>query len=115
MYTAHETGTIFLKHFGNGDGVSILLPARTAVTTDTTDPLWIWAWSGAVTGDSGSGVMTEDGRAAGTIDTLGLAIGFGGGTTGISRLDASIAEAEKFTGIKFTLQTAKLEPDDVPL
>ena len=111
MYTAHVPGTVFLKHFGNGLIFGDTIPARTAFTTDTSDPLWIRAYAASLPGDSGSGVMTEDGKAIGTLVDIDLA----SGQTGITRLDASIAEAEKVTGLRFTLQTAKLEPDDIPL
>jgi len=110
LYTAHSSGTVFLKHFGNGVLLGDTIPARTAFTTDTTDPLWVYAYAAALPGDSGSGVMTENGQAIGTLVQLDV-----DGTTGITRLDASVAEAEKFMGIKLKLQTAKLDPDLVHL
>jgi hypothetical protein len=111
MYTAHTPGTVFLKHFGDGLLFGDTIPARTAFTTDTTDPMWVWAYAASAPGDSGSGVMTEDGQAVGTLVEVDLL----DGQTGITRLDASIAEAQKVLGITLTLQTAKLEPDVVHL
>jgi hypothetical protein len=68
----------------------------------------VYAFTASLPGDSGSAVMTADGQALGIL--VDLSIGTGG-TTGITRLDASIAEAERYTGIHFTLQTAALNPD----
>ena len=110
MYTAHSSGTVFLKHFGNGVLFGDTIPARTGFTTDTTDPLWVYMYAAAAPGDSGSGVMTEDGQAIGTLVDLDA-----DGTTAITRLDASVAEAAKVMGISLTLQTARLEPDVVRL
>jgi hypothetical protein len=110
MYTAHSGNMVFLKHFGNGLVFGDTIPARTAFAPDTLDPLTLRAYAMALPGDSGSGVMTADGAAIGTLVDLYL-----DGTTGITRLDASIAKAEQFMKIRLTLQTAKLDSDVVHL
>ena len=110
MYTPHSTSGVFIKHFGNGLVFGNTIPARTGYAPNTIDPLWVYAYAAALPGDSGSGVMTENGQAIGTLVQLD-----GDGTTGITRLDASIAEAERFMRIKLRLQTAKLDPDVVHL
>ena len=110
MYTEHSSSPVFLKHFGNGLLFGDVVPARTAVAEDTSDPLVVYALAGSAPGDSGSGVMTTDGKAIGTLVALDVI-----GETIISRLDASIERAEQKTGIRFTLKTAALEPDVVRL
>jgi hypothetical protein len=110
MYTAHSATPVFLKHFGNGLLIGEVLPARTAIAEDTSDPLFVYALAGSAPGDSGSGVITSDGKAIGTLVGLDII-----GETIITRLDASIERAEEKTGIRFTLQTAALEPDVVRL
>ena len=103
MYTEHTGGPVFLKHFGNGMVIGEVVPARTAVAFDTRDQYTVYAYSASTFGDSGSGAMTTDGRAVGTLVTLHV-----DGTTGITRLDDSIERAQQFTGLKFTLRTAAL-------
>jgi hypothetical protein len=110
MYTAHSAGMVFLKHFGNGLLFGDTIPARTAFTPDTTDPYYVYAYAAALPGDSGSGVMTADGQAIGTLVDLYL-----DGTTGITRLDTSVAKAQQFMKIRLTLQRAKLDSDIVHL
>ena len=110
MYTAHSSTPVFIKHFGNGLLFGDVVPARTAVAEDTSDPMNVYALSGSAPGDSGSGVITGDGQALGTLVALDLL-----GRTIITRLDASVARAEQVTGIRFTLLTAALNPDVVSL
>jgi hypothetical protein len=110
MYTAHSGSMVFLKHFGNGLVWGDTIPARTAFAPNTSDPYYVFAYAAALPGDSGSGVMTTDGQAIGTLVDI-----YADGTTGITRLDTSVAEAERLMKIRLTLQTAKLEPDIVHL
>jgi hypothetical protein len=110
MYTAHSGSMVFLKHFGNGLVWGDTIPARTAFARDTNDPYFVYAYAMALPGDSGSGVMTEDGQAIGTLVDL-----YVDGTTGITRLDTSVVKAEQLMKIRLTLQTAKLDSDVVHL
>jgi hypothetical protein len=65
-----------------------------------------------VPGDSGSGIISADGRAVGVIVTTGIhseSIGTDGvdaGTMGITRLAPQVARAGQFTGVTYTLQQA---------
>ena len=105
---------VVLNHFGNGIGVGSVLPARSAVAFGTPDPDHVFAAGAVVPGDSGSGIISSDGRAVGVIVTTGLhssSIGTGGidaGTMGITRLAPQEARAEQVLGLGLTLQTAPL-------
>jgi hypothetical protein len=109
MYTAHSSGVTFVKQYGQGIVFGSVVPARSGFATDTTDPYYVETYGLSSPGDSGSGVMTDGGQALGTL--IGLSYF---GQTVLTRLDTSVAEAEKFMGITLTLQTAPLEPDAVP-
>jgi len=111
IYTGHSSSYMFFKHFGHGFVFGDTIPARTGFAPDTLDPLWVYSYAATAPGDSGSGAITTDGQALGTIVRIDLVTG----QTGITRIDASVAEAEKFMGVKLTLQTAKVEPDLIRL
>jgi len=108
------SGAVVLNHFGNGVGVGSVLPARSAVAVGMPDPDHVFALGAVVPGDSGSGIISADGRAVGVIVTTGLhtgAIGTGGvdaGLMGITRLAPQEARAETVLGVGMTLQTAPL-------
>ena len=78
------------------------------------DPDHVYAAGAVVPGDSGSGIISSDGRAVGVIVTTGLhtgSIGTGGldaGAMGITRLAPQEARTEQVLGIGLTLQTAPL-------
>ncbi|HEX2359312.1 MAG TPA: hypothetical protein VHH72_05815 [Solirubrobacterales bacterium] len=55
-----------LQHFGNGLGIGSVLPARTHIALSMPDPDHVFATGGAAPGDSGSGVISSDGRAVGS-------------------------------------------------
>ena len=105
---------VVLNHFGNGIGVGTVLPARSAVAFGTPDPDHVYAAGAVVPGDSGSGIISSDGRAVGVIVTTGLhtaSLGTGGidaGTMGVTRLAPQEARAEQVLGVGLTLQTAPL-------
>ncbi len=72
---------VVLNHFGNGIGVGSVLPARSALAIGMPDPDHVFATGAVVPGDSGSGIISSDGRAVGVIVTTGLhtgSIGTGG-------------------------------------
>ena len=56
---------VVLHHFGNGSGVGSVLPARSAVALGMPDPDHVYAAGAVVPGDSGSGIISSDGRAVG--------------------------------------------------
>jgi len=103
-----------LNHFGNGVGVGDVLPARSALAFGMPDPDHVFAEGAVVPGDSGSGIISADGRAVGVIVTTGVhtaAIGSSGidaGTVGITRIAPQLARAEQVLGTGLTLQTAGL-------
>ena len=103
-----------LQHFGNGIGIGSVLPARTHVALSMPDPDHVFATGGALPGDSGSGVISSDGRAVGVLVTVGIhtgSLGTGGldaGLVGITRLGPQEARAEQVLGTGLTLQTAGL-------
>jgi len=103
-----------LNHFGNGLGVGSVLPARSALAVGMPDPDHVFAQGVAVPGDSGSGVISDDGRAVGVLVTVGVhsgSIGTGGvdaGVVGITRIAPQEARAEQVLGTTLNLQTAAL-------
>jgi hypothetical protein len=76
------------------------------------DPDHVFANGVAAPGDSGSGVISADGRAVGVLVTVGLhtgALGTGGldaGLIGITRIAPQEARAEQVLGTGLTLATA---------
>jgi hypothetical protein len=110
--TGSETTT--LHHYGQGVGVSLALPARSAIAQGMPDPDHVYALGGVVPGDSGSGIIDAAGNAVGVIVTTGLhtaSIGTSGidaGTMGVTRLQPQVDRAESMLGIALTLQTAPL-------
>jgi hypothetical protein len=108
------TSPTVLNHFGNGIGIGSVLPARSALALGMPDPDHVFAEGAVVPGDSGSGIISSDGRAVGVIVTTGLhssSIGSSGidaGTMGITRLAPQEARAEQVLGVGMSLQTAPL-------
>jgi hypothetical protein len=103
---------VVLQHYGNGVGVGTVLPARSAVAAGMPHPDHVFAQGVVVPGDSGSGIVSDDGRAVGVIVTVGVhssSIGTGGvdaGVMGITRLPPQQARAGQVLGLALTLQTA---------
>jgi len=104
--------TTVLHHFGNGVAVGDVLPARSAVAFGLPHPDHVYAGGAVVPGDSGSGIISSDGRALGVIVTTGLhsqSIGFpviDAGTMGVTRIAPQVDRAETVLGISLTLETA---------
>jgi hypothetical protein len=76
------------------------------------NPDHVYAVGLALPGDSGSGVISEDGRAVGVLVTTGLH-GFGfdengvdAGTMGITRIAPQLARASEALGVHLELVTA---------
>jgi hypothetical protein len=106
------SATVVLEHSGNGVGVGDVLPARSAVAQGMPDPDHVYATGAVVPGDSGSGIISSDGRAVGVIVTTGLHTGSIGtsdvdaGSMGVTRLAPQVARAERVLGTALTLQQA---------
>jgi hypothetical protein len=106
------TQQVTLHHFGQGVGVGTVLPGRSAVALGMPDPDHVYALGAVVPGDSGSGIISADGRAVGVIVTTGLhlaSIGFptsDAGTMGVTRLAPQVQRASQVLGTSVTLQTA---------
>ena len=99
---------VVLHHFGQGIGVGTALPARSALAVGMPDPDHVYAAGGVVPGDSGSGIISADGRAVGVIVTTGLHTGEGtdAGSMGVTRLAPQVARAGQQLGIGLDLQEA---------
>jgi len=109
------TQPVVLNYFGNGVGVGVALPARSALAAGMPDPDHVFANGAVAPGDSGSGIMSSDGRAVGVVVTLGVhtgSIGLGGvdaGTIGITRLLPQAERAEAVLGVALTILGATLQ------
>lgn len=101
-----------LQLFGNGLGIGTVLPARSMVALGMPDPDHVYAQGLVVPGDSGSGVISDDGRAIGVAVTTGVhsssvgSSGIDAGEVGITRLAPQVARASSVLGIAITLLTA---------
>jgi hypothetical protein len=109
------TEPVVLDYFGNGVGVGAALAARSALAAGMPDPDHVFANGAVAPGDSGSGIMSSDGRAVGVVVTVGVhsgSIGTGGldaGTIGITRLTPQVERAQAVLGVALTLQQAQLQ------
>src|SRR5439155_20390199 len=61
------TEPVVLNWFGNGVGVGVVLPARSAVAMGMPSPDHVFADGAAAPGGSGSGVLSSDGRPVGVL------------------------------------------------
>ena len=106
---------VVLNWFGNGVGVGAVVPARSALAAGMPDPDHVFAQGVAVPGDSGSGVISSDGRAVGVLVTVGVhtaSLGFGGldaGTIGMTRLTPQVERAQAVLGVNLDLQLAPIQ------
>ena len=106
------SAAVTLQHFGQGVGVGSVLPARSALALGMPDPDHVYAAGAVVPGDSGSGIISADGRAVGVIVTTGLhtgSLGTGGidaGSMGVTRLAPQVARAQSRLGVSLDLQEA---------
>jgi hypothetical protein len=106
------TEPVALNWFGNGVGVGAVLPARSAVAAGMPSPDHVFAQGAAAPGDSGSGVISSDGRAVGVLVTVGVhtaSIGSGGldaGLIGMTRLTPQVKRARQVLGVDLVLQLA---------
>jgi hypothetical protein len=104
-------GTKVLEYFGNGVGIGSTVPARSAVAMGFPNADHVYAAGLALPGDSGSAVITDDGRAVGVLVTTGIhGLGFDEngvdfGTMGITRITPQINRASAALGLQFTMVT----------
>src|SRR6266513_920286 len=102
------TQPVVLNWFGNGILLGTLLPARSALAAGMPDPDHVFADGAAAPGDSGSGIISSDGRAVGVVVTVGVHLGtsFDSGVIGITRLTPQVERAQQVLGVDLVLQTA---------
>lgn len=109
------TQPVVLNYFGEGIGLGTLLPARSALAAGMPHPDHVFAEGAAVPGDSGSGIISSDGRAVGVVVTVGIhssSIGTDGadaGVVGITRLSPQVQRAQDVLGINLELQQSPLQ------
>src|SRR6266513_1712140 len=109
------TQLVVLNWFGNGVGVGAVLPARSALALGMPDPDHVFAQGLVAPGDSGSGVISSDGRAVGVLVTVGVhaaSVGLGGldaGVIGITRLTPQVERAQAVLGVSLDLQLAPVQ------
>ena len=116
FYSTDTARALSLHYYGNGQGISDVTPARSAVALGTPDPDHLYAAGLAAPGDSGAGVMTADGLAVGVLVTTGYQLrdasppvsakGLDVGTMGITRLEPQLARASEKLGVALKLVTA---------
>lgn len=103
------------EYFGQGVIVGDVVPGRTGIGYGAAHPDHLFMQGAAVPGDSGSGVLTADGRAIGVVVSLGAHLaGIGtdavdAGVVGVTRLGPQVDRAEKSLGTDLTLMTAPSE------
>jgi len=102
---------VVLEFYGQSPGVGTLLPARTMVALNMPNPDRVFATGPGAPGDSGSGVISADGRAVGVLVTGGLHTGGQAdgppefGIIGISRIGPQMRRAAEVLGITLELVT----------
>ncbi len=102
-----------MRYFGNGVGIGQALPARSAVALGFPNKDHVYGLGLALPGDSGSAVITDDGRAVGVLVTTGLhGLGYDEngvdfGTMGITRIGPQMARASQALGTQLSMVTVK--------
>lgn len=107
-----------LRLYGKGTGIGDVVPARTMLAANTSNEMIVGATGVVMLGDSGSPVISEDGRAVGIQFLAGVIFGSnvaGGqtegltpGTVGVYRLRPQMELAEQALRMKLELLTAPL-------
>ena len=111
-----SNGPVTLEYYGNGVAVGSAVPARSALALGMADPDRVYALGLAAPGDSGSAVISSEGRAVGVLVEVGT--GFDPGQNGpdaatlagigITRLGPQLARAEEVLGVRLELESAPL-------
>ncbi|HEX9712723.1 MAG TPA: hypothetical protein VGB52_09265 [Actinomycetota bacterium] len=106
--TSTAGGPVLLHQWGNGLLIGDLLPARTHVTPSLSNPNSVFAYGAAMLGDSGSGVISADGKAVGVLVTIGVHVNgvLNHGVIGITRLKPQLDRAASRLRIGLSLVTA---------
>ncbi|MGH2711894.1 MAG: hypothetical protein ACRDH9_11910 [Actinomycetota bacterium] len=106
-----------LYHFGQGEVLGDVQPARAALAFGTPHHDHVYAEGLAVPGDAGSGIISADGRALGVIVGTGVYSGrsattwsLDAGTLAITRLGVQVKRAEAYLGMDLELLTAPFDP-----
>jgi hypothetical protein len=104
---------VVLHHFGQGLALGQTVPARSHLAPSMPDRDHVYANGLAIFGDSGSGVIDEQGRAVGVLVTIGVHSSQIGtttdaGTVGITRLAPQQQRAANRLGITLKLVKAPL-------
>ena len=110
MYTERSLTPVVLHHFGHGLVTGQYTRARSMLAPNTFSAQGVAAIGTGLWGDSGSGVISSDGRAVGVLVTLGGYWFPSVGTNGITRLDYQLPFAQAALGVTLTLQTAPMRP-----
>jgi hypothetical protein len=106
------TQPVVLEWFGSGIVVGSTVPARSAIAAGMPSPDHVFAQGAATPGDSGSGVISADGRAVGALVTVGVhtgTLGLAGGDAGlvgITRLTPQVERAQQVLRTNLVLQSA---------
>jgi hypothetical protein len=102
----HNRPTV-LHHYGQGLGVGETVPARTSMARGLSDRNVAGATGAINYGDSGSGVISDDGRAVGVI--VQFVDQSGPDVIGITRLRPQIERAAKVLDVRISLIKAPLK------
>ena len=115
--TDRSNDPVVLRYYGNGIGVGSAVPARSALAPGMQDPDQVYAVGLAAPGDSGTAVISADGRAVGVLVEVGIGVhptesgsvvaGNLGGV-GITRIGPQLARAEQVLGVRLDLESAPL-------
>ncbi|MGH8999444.1 MAG: trypsin-like serine protease [Acidimicrobiia bacterium] len=106
---------VTLQFYGYGLGFGSVIPARTMFATGLPDPDHVYAIGAAAPGDSGAGVISDDGRAVGVLVTGGVHTGTSNsseqpvpefGDIGLTRLAPQMVRAAEILGFSIDLVTA---------
>ena len=113
MRSDRPSAPVRLQYHGQGLALGDTVPGRTAVALGMRDPLHVWAFGAAISGDSGAAVTSSDGRAVGVLLAVGAAVGptwtngsSDSGTVNIGRIGPYVARAERYTNVNLTLRRA---------
>lgn len=98
---------VVLEFYGQSPGPGTLIPARSMVALNMPNADQVYANGPGAPGDSGSGVISADGRAVGVLVTGGIHTrGSEYGIIGITRIAPQMRRASEVLGITLELVTA---------
>lgn len=115
LYDESSSEPTVLRLYGNGQGIKEAVPARSMLAPHTLDEHIVTSIGAVAPGDSGSPVITEDGRAVGLQFLLGTVFpdpanptAASPGTVVMYRLGPQVELAERALRIELELMTAPL-------